>query len=164
MSEDPVTPTSSNALSYNEYAYAENNPVNLVDPTGNNANALLGLNVFDEIPGFGEVIVGASLVYLAYEGFNQISLDKHPWNELPTSGDHPFAPPADKAGNPILKKGSQGGALDNQGNEWTWDRGAAANGNPHWDVQHPNGEHTNVNPESSSNPGAVNHGKNRFRK
>jgi len=34
LSEDPVGQTSSNALSYNEYAYAENNPVLLTDPSG----------------------------------------------------------------------------------------------------------------------------------
>ncbi|MHB1685216.1 MAG: RHS repeat-associated core domain-containing protein [Bacilli bacterium] len=34
LSEDPVSPNASDALSNNEYAYVENNPVNLVDPSG----------------------------------------------------------------------------------------------------------------------------------
>ncbi|MCY0875551.1 MAG: RHS repeat-associated core domain-containing protein, partial [Firmicutes bacterium] len=34
LSEDPIGPTPGNALSYNEYAYAENDPVNRLDPSG----------------------------------------------------------------------------------------------------------------------------------
>lgn len=34
LSEDPVGPNASNPFSYSEYAYAENNPVNRVDPSG----------------------------------------------------------------------------------------------------------------------------------
>jgi hypothetical protein len=89
--------------------------------------------------------------------------NKYPWNELPTTGEHPFEPPVDKAGNPVLKKGPNGGAMDKYGNEWTIDKQGAKVGNPHWDVNHKDGSHTNVNPESGENAGEVNHGKDNFK-
>jgi hypothetical protein len=87
--------------------------------------------------------------------------NKYPWNELPMSGDHPFNPPLDKAGNPVMKKGPRKGLLDADGNEWVVDKPAAKIGNFHWDVQHKNGTHTNVNPRSN-NPGSINHGEDNF--
>jgi hypothetical protein len=87
---------------------------------------------------------------------------KHPWSNLPTSGQHPFDPPVDKAGNPVIKKGPSNGRLDSGGNEWIWDKSGQKNGNPHWDVQHPDGSHTNVNPEGGEHSGEVNHGNDNF--
>lgn len=72
-------------------------------------------------------------------------------------------PPRDKAGKPILKRGTKSqGLLDKEGNDWVWDRQGAMSGNPHWDVQHPDGSHSNANLESSDNPGEVNHGNENF--
>jgi len=108
-----------------------------------------------------DILKLAVLAYVYDEPY-EISLSKYPWNELPDSGKHPFVAPRDKAGKKQLKKGNKGGLLDKDGNEWTWDRSGAKAGNPHWDVQHKNGKHTNVNPESSEEPGEVNHGKDNF--
>ncbi|MDF2540146.1 MAG: repeat-associated core domain protein, partial [Herbinix sp.] len=89
--------------------------------------------------------------------------NKYPWNELPTTGEHPFEPKVDKSGNPVLKKGPKGEIIDKYGNEWTMDKQGAKVDNPHWDVTHKDGSHTNVNPESSENAGEVNHGKDNFK-
>ncbi|MGF7142445.1 hypothetical protein HNQ56_000863 [Anaerotaenia torta] len=43
------------------------------------------------------------------------------------------------------------------------DKQGAKVGNPHWDVTHKDGSHTNVNPESSENAGEVNNGKDNFK-
>ncbi|MFM1652567.1 polymorphic toxin type 17 domain-containing protein [Brevibacillus sp. B_LB10_24] len=67
---------------------------------------------------------------------------KHPWSELPKSGDYPFEPPLDKSGNPVYKKGPNGGVIDKNGNEWVLDKPSVKVGNDHWDVQHPDGKHT----------------------
>lgn len=114
--------------------------------------------VFDKLPSDVQL-------NLTNQGYQVVDgkLAKYPWNELPTSGSRPFNPPIDKAGNPLVKKGPNGGILDANGNEWTWDKGAANVGNPHWDVQHPNGTHTNVNPQSKQ-PGEINHGPDNFKK
>jgi hypothetical protein len=67
----------------------------------------------------------------------------YPANQLPTSGKHPYQPPKRK-GNAIVVK-VQGGYLDKYGNVWEWARDQHAG--PHWDVQHPDGTHTNVYPD-----------------
>jgi hypothetical protein len=48
-------------------------------------------------------------------------------------------------------KGGQG-FKDKYGNRWVWDPGKGE-----WDVQHPDGSHTNVGPE-----GEITHGENNF--
>ena len=82
---------------------------------------------------------------------------KYPWNRLPAGGAHPYEPPRkDWLKNP--PRGHQGGYLDADGNEWVPD--PHESGDPedfHWDVQHPNGAHTNVRPD-----GEVHHGKDNF--
>lgn len=57
-----------------------------------------------------------------------------------------------------MKKGLNHGRLDSSGNEWTWDKSGQRAGNPHYDLQHPDGSHTNVNPNGCPNPVEVNHG------
>ena len=70
-----------------------------------------------------------------------------------------FVPPVDKAGNPIIKKGPNGGVIDSKGREWTRDKAAERVSNGHWDVQLPNGKHLNVNGSDVPNEGEINHGK-----
>jgi hypothetical protein len=66
----------------------------------------------------------------------QVSADK-----LPKAGKHPYVPPKSK-GNEPYKKTKQGGYIDADGNTWDWAKDQ--HGGPHWDVQHPNQSHTNV--------------------
>jgi hypothetical protein len=55
-------------------------------------------------------------------------------------------------------RGPQGGYLDAQGNEWVpHPHPGGREGDFHWDVQHPNGSHTNVRPD-----GEVHHGDDNF--
>lgn len=73
---------------------------------------------------------------------------KHPASELPTSGDRPYQPEAQKGNPEIVKAGK--GFWDRYGNRWDW--AEDQHGGPHWDVQHhvngkPTGKgksHTNV--------------------
>jgi hypothetical protein len=80
---------------------------------------------------------------------------KYPWNLLPHSGPHPFVPPQrrDWLKNPL--RGPNGGYVDARGNEWVPHVGPT--GLDHWDVQHPNGSHTNVRTD-----GNIHHGPNHF--
>ncbi len=67
---------------------------------------------------------------------------KYPANYLPSSGDYPYRPPK-RAGNPEFVRHPEGdGFLDDLGNRWEFAKDQ--HGGPHWDVQHPNGRHTNV--------------------
>lgn len=78
----------------------------------------------------------------------------HPANQLPVAGDHPYVPPS-RAGNPELVRAPHGGGyLDEAGNVWEWARDP--HGGPHWDVQHPDGTHTNVYPDGVVHQGADN--------
>ena len=65
-------------------------------------------------------------------------------------------PPKKSRGQPHRVRGDRGyGYEDEHGNIWVWDpRGHAG---PHWDVQHPDGSHTNVYPD-----GEVHQGKDNF--
>lgn len=173
----------------NLYYYAENNPLKFIDPNGEIAIPLavplvkfIGDAVVVGITGY--IAFNSDLdsdyqsanIYPSYyyECLNptipdpnvnlskkSVDINKHPWNELPTSGDHPYDPPVNKGGNPVYEKGRDG-LIDKDGNEWVWDETGAKVGNPHWDVQHKNGKHTNVNPKSN-NPGKVNHGSDNFK-
>jgi hypothetical protein len=79
----------------------------------------------------------------------------HPANHLPIGGRHPYTPPR-RAGNPEIVRHPEGnGFLDELGNRWEWARDP--HGGPHWDVQHPDGHHTNVYPD-----GMVHQGRDRF--
>jgi hypothetical protein len=69
---------------------------------------------------------------------------KYPKSELPTKGRRPYRAPKQK-GNPEIVKNPEGpGYVDEHGNVWEWARDQ--HGGPHWDVQHPDGTHTNVGP------------------
>ncbi len=74
---------------------------------------------------------------------------------LPTGGGRSYVPPKGSHGNPQRIRG--GGFRDTHGNEWKWAGGGQAHGGPHWDVQHPDGTHTNVDPD-----GEVAHGDDNF--
>lgn len=58
---------------------------------------------------------------------------------LPRSGDVTFRPPRTRGGD--ISRDRKGGFIDRNKNSWQWDPSKAE-----WDVQHPDGTHTNVNP------------------
>ena len=62
-------------------------------------------------------------------------------NDLPMEGDRSYVPPKKGRGQPVWDS-AQGGFLDADGNVWIWAK--AKHGGDHWDVQHPDGSHTNV--------------------
>ncbi len=64
-------------------------------------------------------------------------------DRLPSGGQRPYVPPKKAYGKPQRVRG--GGFEDANGNVWKWDPSGHAG--PHWDVQHPDGSHTNVSPE-----------------
>jgi hypothetical protein len=79
---------------------------------------------------------------------------EYPANHLPTGGVRPYVPPR-RAGNPEIVRHPEGqGFLDENGNRWEWARDQ--HGGPHWDVQHPNGYHTNVYPDGKVHQGEDN--------
>jgi hypothetical protein len=69
---------------------------------------------------------------------------------LPSGGSCPYDPKKQKSKEPIRNK--QGDYIDNKGNAWRWDPNKQE-----WDVQHPDGTHTNVSPT-----GEITHGPNNF--
>ncbi len=73
------------------------------------------------------------------------SSSKFPTSELPTNGQRRYVPPKQNGNPPFVKKGK--GYVDIDGNLWEWTKDP--HGGPHWDVQHPNGQHTNVGPDGS---------------
>jgi hypothetical protein len=74
---------------------------------------------------------------------------------LPQGGDRPYVPPKSSRGQPKkVPAGKRGGAKgyeDADGNIWIWNPPGSptAHGGPHWDVEHKDGSHTNVNPDGS---------------
>ncbi len=74
---------------------------------------------------------------------------------LPQGGDRPYVPPKSSRGQPKkVPAGGRGGAKgyeDADGNIWIWNPPGSptAHGGPHWDVEHKDGSHTNVNPDGS---------------
>lgn len=68
-------------------------------------------------------------------------------DQLPTGGQRPYSPPKSGRGNPVRVKG--GGYVDQYGNRWEWAPPGQQHGGPHWDVQHPDGSHTNVAPDGT---------------
>ena len=85
----------------------------------------------------------------------------NPANSLPTGGDHPYVPPR-QPGSPEIVRWTRGGEgryrvggfEDIHGNRWEWAHDQHAG--PHWDVQHPDGSHTNVYPDGMVHQGADN--------
>lgn len=83
---------------------------------------------------------------------------KYPWRLLPRGGTHPFVPPAGVNWLKRPKRGLQNGYRDLDDNEWLPHHPASGREEDfHWDVQHPNGLHTNVRPD-----GEVHHGPDNF--
>jgi len=83
---------------------------------------------------------------------------KYPWKLLPRSGRRPFVPPlrGDWLKNP--PRGPQRGYVDDAGNEWVpHPPPGGLLEDFHWDVQHPDGRHTNVRPD-----GEIHHGDDNF--
>ncbi|MET0816714.1 MAG: hypothetical protein ABWZ67_04130 [Solirubrobacteraceae bacterium] len=74
---------------------------------------------------------------------------------LPQGGERPYVPPKSSRGQPKkVPAGRRGGARgyeDADGNIWVWNPPGSptAHGGPHWDVEHKDGSHTNVNPDGS---------------
>jgi hypothetical protein len=61
-------------------------------------------------------------------------------SRLPSGGQRPYVAPKKAHGKPQPVRG--GGFEDANGNVWKWD--PSGHGGPHWDVEHPDGSHTNV--------------------
>jgi hypothetical protein len=94
--------------------------------------------------GVGLVFIPSPLANDTISGYNaqhSVKVDN-----LPTDGDYPFQPAKQKSGE--IKYGRQGGPIDKYGNEWKWDPIKGE-----YDVQNPNGKHSNINPD-----GMVTHG------
>jgi len=149
LSEDPIGPTPGNVLSYNEYAYAENNPVLLSDPSGMIPMEDEG----DELGGDGAVTAGEQDA-IALEVAGQGGTDAQSTGSigegtgeasaglrgqvkargLPTDGRFHFVPD----GNKIEFNRSKGGYVDRYGSVWVK---GPYHGNPklgftyEWDVQ-----------------------------
>ncbi|MFO0966507.1 MAG: polymorphic toxin type 17 domain-containing protein [Gemmataceae bacterium] len=81
---------------------------------------------------------------------------KYPWNLLPGGGRRPFVPPkrGDWLTNP--PRGPQNGYVDADGNEWVPHPNPNNPDDFHWDVQHPDGSHTNVGADGEIHHGADN--------
>jgi hypothetical protein len=78
---------------------------------------------------------------------------RHPVNQLPVGGTHPYEPPTYPGAGEYVPS-PQGGYLDRYGNRWEW--AADPHAGPHWDVQHPDGSHTNVYPDGVVHQGSDN--------
>jgi hypothetical protein len=87
---------------------------------------------------------GQPLDYLQAQAVSQNSGGIGTPADLPTGGDRPYVPPKDSHGKPKKVRGKPG-YVDEKGNTWEWDRLHK----DHWDVQHPDGSHTNVFPDGS---------------
>ncbi len=68
-------------------------------------------------------------------------------DQLPTDGERPYSPGKKGRGNPV--RGNRGTYVDEDGNAWEWARPGTQHGGEHWDVQHPDGSHTNVAPDGT---------------
>jgi hypothetical protein len=83
---------------------------------------------------------------------------KYPWRLPPRGDTHPYVPP--KRGHWVRNawRGLGGGYRDRDDNEWVPHYPASGREEDlHWDVQHPNGTHTNVRPD-----GELPHGDDHF--
>ena len=74
-------------------------------------------------------------------------------NDLPTDittakpGGRIYIPPKKGHGKPFRSPDVKGAWEDAKGNDWEWAQDQ--HGGPHWDVQHPDGSHTNVAPDGT---------------
>jgi hypothetical protein len=74
-------------------------------------------------------------------------------NDLPTDittakpGGRVYIPPKKGHGKPFRSPDVKGAWEDAKGNDWEWAQDQ--HGGPHWDVQHPDGSHTNVAPDGT---------------
>ena len=146
----------------NFYEYAANNPVHYLDLSGKFALADDAAELL-----VAGIAYGSYLIYTAidktwqdYRSNIQSNTGgefcprphlKYPKNQLPNSGDRPYVP-SDYKGAPEVVPNPEGkGFVDEDGNVWEWSRDP--HGGPHWDVQHPDGSHTNVFPDGRVPPG-----------
>ena len=161
-------------MSQHPYMWNANNPVQYSDPSGYVAcTSALGcvVDVGEQVArdatrvagailgGAADVIAGAVSVGImagapisAGEG-EKPYLDSSRVEKLPRSGDVQYYPPKHVKGGE-LPRDRKGGIVDRNGNSWRWDPKKSE-----WDVQHPDGSHTNVNAD-----GDVTHGENKFPK
>jgi RHS repeat-associated protein len=131
LSRDPDV-----ASTLSPYAYVAGDPLNAVDPAG------LGNQPIAPAPSFE----GPNYQYNGVTCNGQLTFAA----ALPT-GDVPFPyVSGQKGGQPVKLPGAQGWR-DAYGNRWVWD----PNKNE-WDVQHPNGTHTNVGTNGEITHGADN--------
>ena len=83
---------------------------------------------------------------------------KYPWFLLPESGRHPYRPPRGRDWLKNPPRGRQRGYLDADYHEWVpHPHPSGRDEDFHWDVQHPDGRHTNVRPD-----GEIHHGDDNF--
>ena len=72
---------------------------------------------------------------------------KYPLSELPVGGDRPYIPQKQKGIDPTKDVTKyKGDPVDNDKNIWQWEKGTSPHAGPHWNVQHKDGSHTNVDP------------------
>jgi RHS repeat-associated protein len=159
----------------NLYNYVSNSPIDLFDPVGltpqSRANAAavgatvgfilsLPVDALEDFFSGGVLIIANPATTATLTGLggaagaalddlvSQMAGTKA--GLLPSGGSCPYEPKKQKSKEPIRNK--QGDYIDDKGNAWRW--------NPNkqeWDVQHPDGTHTNVSPS-----GEVTHGPNKF--
>jgi hypothetical protein len=168
-SQAKVSRGPSNPQQLNRFAYVLNNPSKNTDPTGHcvpfcafalpevavGVVVIAGALIIGEYYGWGPNAAqnDAALAASINAGVNQLANDANgitaalaDSSALPKTGKHPYVPPKQKGStDPVRKKG--GGFVDKYGNTWEWAKDQ--HGGPHWDVQHPNGSHTNVAPDGT---------------
>jgi Bacterial toxin 37 len=162
-----LPPVPTNVHSFDRYSYGSNNPIKYVDPSGHCFGYAGGVDTavctaFAAAgpPGWiadaviiviGLVVVGTVAV-IATDAYSEqredttnnsgSSANISQKDSLPTVGELPYVPPKQKGKSvPIPVPG--GGFRDANGNIWKRDHSGHYRG-PHWDVQHPDGSHTNV--------------------
>jgi RHS repeat-associated protein len=157
ISEDPVEGRPGRAATY---SYADGDPLNKTDPSGQ--FAILLIPVYEiALAGVGLMFALMAAQYALQSGGAAClspSLDdwvsptthtmagpKHPASELPTGGSRPYRPPKQRGNPEVVKNPGGKGWVDEYDNVWEWAHDQ--HGGPHWDVQHDDGSHTNVTPE-----------------